>query len=62
MFSLYRLEICLSSSNRFFDHGAGEIYFLNNLLGSFFFFLAFASHKPPIFFSNGDIPKLKQLL
>ena len=38
MFSLYRLEICLSSSNRFFDHGAGEIYFLNNLLGSFFFF------------------------
>ena len=38
MFSLYRLEICLSSSNSFFDHGAGEIYFLNNLLGSFFFF------------------------
>ena len=39
----------------------GEIFFLIIYLGVVFF-LAFASPQPPIFFSNGDIPKLKQLL
>ena len=55
------VEICLSSSNSFFAHGTWGDFFLNNLLGSFFFW-AFASPQPPILFSNGDIPKLKQLL
>ena len=47
------VEICLSSSKSFFDHCAWGDFFLNDLLGSFvlfFFFLAYASPQPPIFF------------
>ena len=44
----------------------GEIFFLTIYVGVlfpfFFFFLVFASPQPPIFFSNGNITKLKQLL
>ena len=35
---------------------------LNNLLGSFFSFWRLPPHNLLSFFSNGDIPKLKQLL
>ena len=47
------VETYFSSSNSFFDHGACGDFFLTN---------AFASPQPPILFSNGEIPKLKQLL
>ena len=47
------VETYFSSSNSFFDHGACGDFFLTN---------AFAYPQPPILFSNGDIPKLKQLL
>ena len=47
------VEIYFSSSNTFFDHGACGDFFLTN---------AFASPNLLSFFSNGDIPKLKQLL
>ena len=47
------VEIYFSSSNSFFDHGVCGDFFLTN---------PFASPQPPILFSNGDIPKLKQLL
>ena len=40
----------------------GEIFFLIIYLEVFFGGGAFASPQPPIFFSNGHIPKLKQLL
>ena len=41
------------SSNNFFDHGACGDFLITN---------EFAFPQPPIFFSNSDIPKLKQLL
>ena len=47
------VETYFSSSNSFFDHGACGDFYLTN---------AFASPQRPILFSNGDIPKLKQLL
>ena len=47
------VEIYFSYSNNFFDHGACGDFFLTNV---------FAFPQPPILFSNGDIPKLKQLL
>ena len=54
MFSFtLEVEIYFSSSNSFFDHGAFGDFFLTN---------AFASPNLLSFFSNGDIPKLKQLL
>ena len=47
------VKIYFSSSNNFFDHGACGDFLITN---------AFAFPQPPILFSNGDIPKLKQLL
>ena len=48
------MEIYFSSSNSIFDHGA---------CGNFFFLLMLLpSPNLLFFFSNGDIPKLKQLL
>ena len=53
------VEICLCSSNSFIDHGAGDIFFFLIYL---FLFLAVPFLQPPIFFPNGDVRKLMQLL
>ena len=58
----HEVEICLSSSNNFIDHGAGDIFFFIIYLVFIFFFFAFPFTQSPIFFPNGDVPKLMQLL
>ena len=42
------------------DHGAGDIFFF--IIYFFFFFFEFPFPRPPMFFPNGDVPKLMQLL
>ena len=57
----HEVEICLSSSNSFIDRGAGDIFFFIIYLVLIFFF-TFPFPQSPIFFRNGDVPKLMQLL
>ena len=42
----YEVEICLSSSNSFIDHGAGDIFFF--IIYLVFIYLFFCVSLPPI--------------